>query len=159
VATKANKGKKLLIMQQQLHADKVIPSIPENKFGKYRSQPGKRVSHNAANCVKTMQSGYADFKVPTGYERSLLIIKINSCFPNTFHMPSQFQCHRTTSLASQAVKYICKIIIHCSKRLSVSHVTYSFTHSPAIRLPSTVRPVVYTRFGLDRQILIRGERL
>jgi hypothetical protein len=71
VATKANKGKKLLIMQQQLHADKDIPSIPENKFDKYRSQPGKRVSHNAANCVKTMESGYADFKVPTGKIRPI----------------------------------------------------------------------------------------
>ena len=53
-------------MQQQLHADKVIPSIPENKYDKYRSQPGKRESHNATNCIKIMQSGYAEFKVPTG---------------------------------------------------------------------------------------------
>jgi hypothetical protein len=95
----------------------------------------------------------------SGYERSLLITKINSCFPNTFQMSCPFQCHRTTSLAVQAVNYICKIIIRCSKRPSVSHVTYSFTHCPATRLPSTVRPVVYTRFGLDRQILIYGERL
>lgn len=124
-----------------------------------------RVSHNATNCIKTMESGYADFKVPTckirpiSYERSLHITKINSWFPNTFHMSCPFQCHSTTSLTVQAVNYICKIIIHCSKRLSVSHVTYGVTHCPATRLPSTVWPVVYTRIGLDRQILIYGERL
>jgi hypothetical protein len=94
---------------------------------------------------------------PSGYQRSLLITKINSCFPNTFHMSCPFQCHRTTSLAVQAVNYISKIVI-VLKKLSVSHVTYSFAHSSATRLPSAVRPVVYTRFGLDRQILIHRAR-
>jgi hypothetical protein len=71
MATKANKGKKLLIIQHQLYADKVIPSIPQNKFDKYRLQSGKRVSHNATNCIKTMKSGNADFKVPTGKIRPI----------------------------------------------------------------------------------------
>jgi hypothetical protein len=84
--------------------------------GSYRIKPYIPATH-------TSQSLHAKAE-QSGYERSLLITKINSCFRNAFHMSCPFQCHRTTSL-----NYICKIIIHCSKRLSVSHVTYSFTHT------------------------------
>jgi hypothetical protein len=61
----------LLIMQQQLQADEVIPSIQENKFEKYRSQPGMQVSHNATNCINTMHSGYQDFTVPRSKSRHI----------------------------------------------------------------------------------------
>jgi hypothetical protein len=35
-------------------------------------------------------------------------------------MSCPFQCHHTTSLAVQAVNYISKIVIHCSKKKTVS---------------------------------------
>jgi hypothetical protein len=96
--------------------------------------------------------------VQSGYECSLLITNIYSTFPNAFHTSCPFQYHHATSLAVQAVNCLCKNITRCSKRLSASHVMYSFTHFPATRLPSTVRSVVYACFGLDRQILINGKR-
>jgi hypothetical protein len=111
VDTKAHKGKILLTMQQSLHADKVIPSIPENKFDKYRSQQTALKQCNpAAQTSKSLQAKSDQ----SGYHRSLLITKINSCSPNTFRTSWPFQCHRTTSLAVQAVTYISKIVLHCS---------------------------------------------